>query len=200
MSGSFASPWIVAHQALLSMGFPRQEYWSGAPFPSPGDLPGPGFEPPFPALTGGFFTTDLPGKPTFLSSSSLVNPPNHRILLIPQTHPTCHCPRAGFFRCCSLSFCHTLWVNLPEHGRDTRWVDWHHGGEGSASVLYQRWLAPSPSGLNWTHHRGTKWPLLPFVHLTHLSPVIISSPHNNHAWRLFNSILQMRKLRLQLIN
>ena len=137
MSDSFASPWIVTHQALLSMGFPRQEYWSGVPFPSPGDLPSPGFEPPFPALAGGFFTTGPTGKSTFLSSSSLVNPPNHHILLIPQTHPTCHCLRAGF-HCCSLSFCHTLWVNLPENGRDTQWVDWHHGGEGSASVLYQR--------------------------------------------------------------
>ena len=41
----FATPWIVAHQAPLSMGFSRQEYWSGLPFPSPGDLPDPGMEP-----------------------------------------------------------------------------------------------------------------------------------------------------------
>ena len=41
MSNSFAIPWTVAHQALLSRGFPRQEYWSGLPFPSPGDLPNP---------------------------------------------------------------------------------------------------------------------------------------------------------------
>ena len=40
-----ASPQTVAHQALLPVGFPRQEYWSGLPFPSPGDLPGPGIEP-----------------------------------------------------------------------------------------------------------------------------------------------------------
>ena len=60
VSDSFVTPWIVAHQAALSMGFSRQEYWSGLPFPSPGDLPDPGIE--FksltsPALTGGFFTT-----------------------------------------------------------------------------------------------------------------------------------------------
>ena len=48
-----AIPWIVAHQAPLSMGFPRQEYWSGLPFPSPGDLPHPGIEPESPALAGG---------------------------------------------------------------------------------------------------------------------------------------------------
>ena len=54
----FASPWAVACQALLSMGFSRQEYWSGLPFPPPGDLPNPGMEtesPVSPALAGGFF-------------------------------------------------------------------------------------------------------------------------------------------------
>ena len=46
----FATPWTVAHQAPLSMGFSRQEYWSGLPFPSRGDLPDPGIEPGSPAL------------------------------------------------------------------------------------------------------------------------------------------------------
>ena len=46
----FETPWTVAHQAPLSMGFPRQEYWSGLPFPSPGDLPNPAIEPRSPAL------------------------------------------------------------------------------------------------------------------------------------------------------
>ena len=63
MSNSFAIPWTVASQAPLSMGFPRQEYWNGLPFPSPGDLPDPGIEPVSPALAGGFFTTKPPGKP-----------------------------------------------------------------------------------------------------------------------------------------
>ena len=45
------------------MGFPKQEYWSGWPFPSPGDLPDPGITPVSPAFTGGFFTTEPPGKP-----------------------------------------------------------------------------------------------------------------------------------------
>ena len=49
MSNS-ATPWIVARQAPLSMGFPRQEYWNGLPFPSPGNLPDPGIKPTFPAL------------------------------------------------------------------------------------------------------------------------------------------------------
>ena len=45
MSDSLATPWTVAHQAPLYMGFPRQEYWSGLPFPPSGDLPDPGIEP-----------------------------------------------------------------------------------------------------------------------------------------------------------
>ena len=60
LSCSFATPWTEARQAPLSMGFHRQEYWSGLPFPPPGDLPEPGAEPVSlisPALAGGFFTT-----------------------------------------------------------------------------------------------------------------------------------------------
>ena len=45
MPDSFATPWTAAQQALLSMGFPGQEYWSGVPFLSPGDIPDPGIEP-----------------------------------------------------------------------------------------------------------------------------------------------------------
>ena len=55
--------WTVACQSLLSMGFSRQEYQSGLPFPSPGDLPDPGIKPESPALAGGFFTTEPPGQP-----------------------------------------------------------------------------------------------------------------------------------------
>ena len=62
----FVTPWTVAHQALLSMGFSRQEYCSALPFPSPGDLLHPGIKHAFPvsaALAGRFFTTRLPGNP-----------------------------------------------------------------------------------------------------------------------------------------
>ena len=57
------TPWTIAHQAPLSMGFSRQEYWSGLPFPPPGDLPDPGIKPTSPTLAGGFFTTEPPGRP-----------------------------------------------------------------------------------------------------------------------------------------
>ena len=63
MSDSFVTPGTVVHQAPLSLGFPRQEYWSGLPFPSPVDLPDQGNEPVFPALAGEFFTAEPPGKP-----------------------------------------------------------------------------------------------------------------------------------------
>ena len=53
----FVMLWIVAHQAPLSIGFSRQEYWNGLPYPSPGDLPDPGIEPMSLALAGGFFIT-----------------------------------------------------------------------------------------------------------------------------------------------
>ena len=59
----FVTPGTLAHQAPLSMGCPRQEYWTGLPFPSPGDLPDPGIEPRSPALAGRFFTAETPGKP-----------------------------------------------------------------------------------------------------------------------------------------
>ena len=63
VSNSFVTPRTEALQAHLSMGFSRQEYWSGLPFPPPGDLPDPGIKPASLALAGRFFTTEPPGKP-----------------------------------------------------------------------------------------------------------------------------------------
>ena len=62
VSDAFVILWTVAHQAPLSMTFSRQDYWSGLPFPPPGDLPDSRIEPVSPALAGGFFTTEPPGK------------------------------------------------------------------------------------------------------------------------------------------
>ena len=59
----FATPWTVAHQTPLSIGFSRQEYWSGLPFPSPGDLPNPGIEARSPALQADALSSEPPGKP-----------------------------------------------------------------------------------------------------------------------------------------
>ena len=67
-------PWTVAHQTLLSMGFSRQEYWSGLPFPSPGDLPYPGIEPRSPTLQADTLTSVPPGKPLNTKIQSLRKP------------------------------------------------------------------------------------------------------------------------------
>ena len=66
MSDSFVTPWSVASQVPLSMVFPRQEYWSGLPFPSAEDISDPGIEPMFSALPGRFFTAEAIGKPKLL--------------------------------------------------------------------------------------------------------------------------------------
>ena len=69
MPDSFATPWTVACQVSLSMGFPRQEHWSG--LPSPSEVPlNTGIESPSPALAGGFFTTEPLGKPLDLQYDS----------------------------------------------------------------------------------------------------------------------------------
>ena len=69
----FAIPWTAAHQATLSMGFPRQEYWNGLQFLSQGDLFDPGIEPMSPALAGGFLTSEPAGKPKYIHILYLVN-------------------------------------------------------------------------------------------------------------------------------
>ena len=74
-----ATPWTAAHQAPLSMGFSRQEYWSGLLFPSSGDLLDPRIKPTtlvFPALAGGFFTTAPPGKPSRYTKTDKAEKPS----------------------------------------------------------------------------------------------------------------------------
>ena len=91
--------WTVAHQAPLSMGFPRQEHWSGLPFPSPREFPDPGIEPESPSLAGGFFIMEPPGKPFSTQGerpeSGLVEMP-----LICTSPVWGQCP-GGFFVFCS---------------------------------------------------------------------------------------------------
>ena len=73
MSRLFAIPWTVAYQAPPSMGFSRQEYWSGLPFPSPGGLPKPGIEPWSPALQTDALLSEPPGKPVLYRGGKNLN-------------------------------------------------------------------------------------------------------------------------------
>ena len=86
------TPWTVAHQAPLFMGFPRQEYWSGLPFPSPGDLPDPEIEPvslASPTLVGVFFTTAPPGKPLWIWDLSPIPLASPGLLLLATSKGWC---------------------------------------------------------------------------------------------------------------
>ena len=65
------TPWTVVYQAPPSMVFSTQEYWSGLPFPSPGDLPNPGIEPGSPTLKADALTFEPPGKPDYLGFEDL---------------------------------------------------------------------------------------------------------------------------------
>ena len=69
--GLFATLWTVAQQVPLPMGFSRQEYWNGLPFPSPGDLPYPGIKPRSPALQADSLPTELWGKPIYMRPTTI---------------------------------------------------------------------------------------------------------------------------------
>ena len=84
----FATPWTVAYEAPPSMGFSRQEYWSGLPFPSPGDLPDPGIEPRSPAVQADALPSKPPGKRTAIQKTiskdllySTENSPHYSIII-----------------------------------------------------------------------------------------------------------------------
>ena len=80
----FVTPWTIAYQALSSMGFCRQEYYSGLPFPSPGDLPNTGTEPRSPTLQSDTLPSDPPGKSKYtdeLYKKGLHDPDNHDVVI-----------------------------------------------------------------------------------------------------------------------
>ena len=81
----FVNPWTVALQAPLSMGCPRQEYWRGLPFPTPGDLPNPGIEPKSPALQADSLLTEPPGKPLSSQNTSVKRTFPHLLFGFPKT-------------------------------------------------------------------------------------------------------------------
>ena len=95
LCATLVTPWTVAHQAPQSMRFSRQGYWSGLPFPSPGDLSHPGIDPASPALrvvsciANGFFTAEPPGKPMIHIVDQISKLGNTAVVLIPRTWVRC---------------------------------------------------------------------------------------------------------------
>ena len=84
----FVIPWTVIYQASLSMGFSRQEYWSGLPFPSPGDLPDPRIKPRSPALQADALPSEPPGKPQINTQkeAKMKDRKSFRFLVVLQAH------------------------------------------------------------------------------------------------------------------
>ena len=86
----FEIPWSVACQAPLSMEFSRQEYWSGYPFPSPGNLPDPGMEPQSPAFWADSLSSEPPGKPKSSHIPNNIKPLNiHDNLVLQNKISSC---------------------------------------------------------------------------------------------------------------
>ena len=119
MSNSVATPWTVVCQALLSMVFPRQEYWSVLPFPPPGDLPDSGIKPTSlasPALANRFFTTESPGKPAILiklTNGVSAGPSTEHSGLVgfPELRDCC-CFCCSFAHLCT-TLCHRMDCSMP---------------------------------------------------------------------------------------
>ena len=164
----FVTPWTLAHLAPLSMGFSSQDYWSGLPFPPPGDLAGPGIGPIPPALAGGFFTScttcvsDIPGERTGIPLSSFL--PLRWIFLSPSW------PYWRFGSLCVLTSCSwsvwsscicwkhvwVLWVAPPPHRWDvqpwagTRKLENLHLMDRKTKSLLSNCLLPAHQ---WRKHR-----------------------------------------------
>ena len=123
MSDSLLTPWTVICQVPLSIGFPRQEYWSRLPFPSSGSLPDPGVKPVSPTLVGGFFTTEPPEKPHI----GIVSP------LSTSSTRMVHCDK------CQLQINKPLGLILPRETLDSRFPTF---GDWSSCLLIHPPLSP----------------------------------------------------------
>ena len=105
--------WTVAHQSPLSLGFPRQEFWSGLPFPPPGDPPNPRIEPTSPALAGGSFIPEPPGVPSTVYQMSYISVLERKkfdsmskasLFTVLWLAPVSQCKLCPFLRVSSLNF------------------------------------------------------------------------------------------------
>ena len=109
----FVTPWTVAYQAPLSMGFSRQECWSGLPFPSAGDLPDPGIKPGSPALQADALPSEPPGKPWCIKTLLVYK--NNRfwvLILYPEALLNSLIVSNNFFFMKSLGFLHICHLQI----------------------------------------------------------------------------------------
>ena len=124
----FSTLWTVACQASLSMGFSRQKYWSGLPFPSPGDLPNPGMELGSPTLQAGSSPSEAPGNP-FLVNMGLC-------VFLKWLKP---CLISDFFLQSNLTLSIELWVYVPYLEIEwTLWLLWEIVGGWSNTMWLLR--------------------------------------------------------------
>ena len=119
MSDSFATPRTIAHQASLSMGFPRQEYWSGLPFPSPGDLPDPVIKTSSPALQADSLQLSYKGS-LYMDRGQKANVPYRRIPNNTSRHSTLS-RWSLILASCGLNLVKTEWKGgkQPFHSEET---------------------------------------------------------------------------------
>ena len=106
------TPWTVARQAPLSVGFSRQEYWSGLPFPSPGDLPNHGMEPRSPLLQADSLPAEPQGKPKNTGVGSL---PLLQHIFLPRNWTGVSCIAGRIFTNCAIREADTITVLLIKY-------------------------------------------------------------------------------------
>ena len=140
-----STPWTVTHQTPLHMGFSKQEYWSGLPFPPPRDLPNPGIKPTplmSPALAGGFFTTSA----TWEALNALIS----QFSSVAQSCPTLCDPMD-----------HSM-TGLPVHRQLPEFTQTHVHWVSDAIQPSHPLSSPSPPALNLSQHQGLfKWVSFP---------------------------------------
>ena len=140
----FATPWTVAHKAPLSMEFSRQEYWSGLPFPSPGDLLSPGIEPRAFALQADALPSEPPGK-------HLCREQGYSLVVVPGLSSTGSVAVAHGFSCsaaCGIS---------PGQGSNSHFLHWQADSwplspQGSPCMCFLWQLARCVVGIIVTEH------------------------------------------------
>ena len=167
----FVTPWTVAYQASSSMGFSRQEYWSGLPFPSPGDLPNPGIEPRSSAFQADALTSEPPGKPIEMQM------PSSKLARQIQQY---------------IKRFHTPWSNVV-YSRDPRIAQYSQNNQrDTPHQQKERWK--SYDYLN--RFRKTIWQISAFIHAKNSNQSCYRgniSPYNKgHLWQIHSQHQHMK--------